>query len=314
MKCNKCGNNVYGNICNNCGEHLKIINFGNTDEVIKEKNEYINLVIKAIIITSLLVFITLICLGFYNLSVCSKKEYIKFNEEKIPTIYKIIGLKEVKSYKTTKNKGRINYNVNDFTEKELQNYLNSLYKINYVEFETNDSTIGLVKKTNQLGMIVEILISSNKGELILEYNYKEDSLKNYKTVGNIKVGNDNLGYLSIPGNYESLKNKNEEIVYQNSLNKKEIIIITHESEKSLNEYTHTLLNKFLENGAENKKTNITIYNNKGYQIDSFFHNYNILRKTWIYIDDLNNIYNIRIESDNYESKIFGIIYSYTKSK
>ena len=104
MICPKCGNEMNGNVCENCGNN-KQFNFNKF--IKKEDNKSV-----IIIFASVIIFFFILVYSFRYLKDLETKDIIKIGNEKIPSVYKVIGKKNIVNVISSSTNYFIYYEIN----------------------------------------------------------------------------------------------------------------------------------------------------------------------------------------------------------
>lgn len=209
MKCIKCGKTI--------SKNSKVCKWCNSTQ--KNKKKIITMVLTLIIIFILLGTAT-IC--YFTIDFLNAKEImtkIKLNDDSIPSLYSVIGRKNIRSYSKSfdSNEVIITYDKKNITEKELDKYFTRLESLDFNSnnrlAEVNFTKISYV--TNRK-LNVNLTIERNR------YKFKYESLL-IKTTGDDEIQN-------IQTKVNPLLDENE-VVDENT--KKEIEIIDFDKYKEL---------------------------------------------------------------------------------
>lgn len=304
MKCPKCGNDVKENVCPNCGHNMNGINHNNEIKTNKSQNNFLLI----IMFSSVIIFFFILGLSFKTIKDYEIKDYIKYAEDEIPTVYKIIGKKNIVNIIKIKTKEIISYKTSDFTNDDLYNYVQSLYDINFVDLEAADG-FKLIKESKEKGKIIIISITTDRSQIDFVYDIVEGSLSDYEISGTIDIGNSTLGYLKIPGNFEKISEEKNNIEYTNSNYKNESIKLSYVKEPvSIETYSTSLLAELKGKGAQATLNETQIYGNEGFIINSKYEDK--YTETWVFKDQTDKLFTIDIKSPNKRSDIFETISSY----
>ena len=284
MICPKCGNEMNGNVCENCGNN-KQFNFNKF--IKKEDNKSV-----IIIFASIIIFFFILGYSFRYLKDLETKDIIKIGNEKIPSVYKVIGKKNIVNVISSSTNYFIYYNTFDFTDDDLYNYVQSLLDINFVESEVDDGMQFVKEIGNNKVLIVEI--KSQDSSLCFSYYEKLGSLSDFNLTGNINVGNNNVGYISIPGNFFLSFDDHGVLVYTNSDYRSENIKLSYL--------------KICFPSASTIIFPTSSFGNDGYVVEQIYSTKYVT--TYFFKDVLDKLYTIEITSPNKRSDLFNSIYTY----
>ena len=293
MICPKCGNEMNGNVCENCGNN-KQFNFNKF--IKKEDNKSV-----IIIFASIIIFFFILGYSFRYLKDLETKDIIKIGNEKIPSVYKVIGKKNIVNVISSSTNYFIYYNTFDFTDDDLYNYVQSLLDINFVESEVDDGMQFVKEIGNNKVLIVEI--KSQDSSLCFSYYEKLGSLSDFNLTGNINVGNNDVGYISIPGNFFLSFDDHGVLVYTNSDYRSENIKLSY-----VDNYKTALTAELKKKGANYNLSKTKIYGNDGYVVEQIYSTKYVT--TYFFKDVLDKLYTIEITSPNKRSDLFNSIYTY----
>lgn len=303
MKCNKCGNEIDDKVCPYCGETYK--NYINilTDKEIKLKNLKINNLLTLIVFICIAGFLYYVGLGFKMTKDYGVKENIIFGDNVIPTLYVVTGKNNIKNFQVLRTQEIIKYSTADMTENDLEQYLIKLYEIDFYDVKSKDEKkIELVKKANEKNKLIKIDMYSQNATIVFEYSYIEGKLEDYGINEQKKIGSDELGYISIPLDYQESVNEEYTLKYYNPDNNKEYIEIEKIPNKSFDDvfkdiFTSTCI-----------KRNVTLHGIYGIELLDDVDN--IRSKSYLF--DYNGVsYYLKFSSNNKESVIFDAIYTYS---
>ena len=299
MICPKCGNEMNGNVCENCGNN-KQFNFNKF--IKKEDNKSV-----IIIFASIIIFFFILGYSFRYLKDLETKDVIKIGNEKIPSVYKVIGKKNIVNVISSSTNYFIYYNTFDFTDDDLYNYVQSLLDINFVESEVDDGMQFVKEIGNNKVLIVEI--KSQDSSLCFSYYEKLGSLSDYNLTGNINVGNKDVGYISIPGNFFLTFDDHGVLVYTNSDYRRENIKLSYiNGSVNVDNYKTALTAELSKKGANYNLSKTKIYGNDGYVVEQTYSTKYVT--TYFFKDVLDKLYTIEITSPNKRSDLFNSIYTY----
>ena len=299
MICPKCGNEMNGNVCENCGNN-KQFNFNKF--IKKEDNKSV-----IIIFASVIIFFFILGYSFRYLKDLETKDVIKIGNEKIPSVYKVIGKKNIVNVISSSTNYFIYYNTFDFTDDDLYNYVQSLLDINFVESEVDEGMQFVKEIGNNKVLIVEI--KSQDSSLCFSYYEKLGSLSDYNLTGNINVGNNDVGYISIPGNFFLSFDDHGVLVYTNSDYRRENIKLSYiNGSVDVDNYKTALTAELMKKGANYNLSKTKIYGNDGYVIEQTYSTKYVT--TYFFKDVLDKLYTIEITSPNKRSDLFNSIYTY----
>ena len=297
MKCLKCGYENAGKVCPNCGEIYHYIKTKKLNENKLKEN--------SILIFIGIIFVLLLSVGFVNLNNYSDKLYIEINGNKIPTITSLVGKKEVVNFIAKDNAQTISYNYDKFENVEIQDYIALLNKENFIMYE-KETGLGLVKEKN--GKVTEVNLNIENGNLKIYYGLKNKSIKDYVLIGEFEIGNDEVGYLKIPGEFVK-KNHPNKIIYT-SIN--ESVTMESKSNISLIDFTEENIQLYQKNNGTVRENTIKIHGYLGYQLNvEFIEGYYL--RNYIFKKD-NKIISLTFETNNKYSDINSTIYSYVVVK
>ncbi len=186
MYCGKCGNQINGNakFCNKCGNPVG----GNNNQILvngapmNEKKSHKAVIAVAIIVPIVLLiaivgFVVLIMFAvFSTLGEQATEEYVDLSGDEIPTMYYVVGRREVCSYNTSTRDNEImlsyeycdgQLNVDDYIEYEdylldIEGFTNS-----------SDITTRFIKESVDDNMYLEVEIDRYT-DTITYYKYKLD--------------------------------------------------------------------------------------------------------------------------------------------
>lgn len=299
MICPKCGNEMNGNVCENCGNN-KQFNFNKF--IKKEDNKSV-----IIIFASIIIFFFILGYSFRYLKDLETKDVIKIGNEKIPSVYKVIGKKNIVNVISSSTNYFIYYNTFDFTDDDLYNYVQSLLDINFVESEVDEGMQFVKEIGNNKVLIVEI--KSQDSSLCFSYYEKLGSLSDYNLTGNINVGNKDVGYISIPGNFFLSFDDHGVLVYTNSDYRRENIKLSYiNGSVDVDNYKTALTAELTKKGANYNLSKTKIYGNDGYVVEQTYSTKYVT--TYFFKDVLDKLYTIEITSPNKRSDLFNSIYTY----
>lgn len=299
MICPKCGNEMNGNVCENCGNN-KQFNFNKF--IKKEDNKSV-----IIIFASIIIFFFILGYSFRYLKDLETKDIIKIGNEKIPSVYKVIGKKNIVNVISSSTNYFIYYNTFDFTDDDLYNYVQSLLDINFVESEVNEGMQFVKEIGNNKVLIVEI--KSQDSSLCFSYYEKLGSLSDFNLTGNINVGNNDVGYISIPGNFFLTFDDHGVLVYTNSDYRRENIKLSYiNGSVDVDNYKTALTAELTKKGANYNLSKTKIYGNDGYVVEQTYSTKYVT--TYFFKDVLDKLYTIEITSPNKRSDLFNSIYTY----
>ena len=299
MICPKCGNEMNGNVCENCGNN-KQFNFNKF--IKKEDNKSV-----IIIFASIIIFFFILGYSFRYLKDLETKDIIKIGNEKIPSVYKVIGKKNIVNVISSSTNYFIYYNTFDFTDDDLYNYVQSLLDINFVESEVDEGMQFVKEIGNNKVLIVEI--KSQDSSLCFSYYEKLGSLSDYNLTGNINVGNKDVGYISIPGNFFLTFDDHGVLVYTNSDYRRENIKLSYiNGSVDVDNYKTALTAELTKKGANYNLSKTKIYGNDGYVVEQIYSTKYVT--TYFFKDVLDKLYTIEITSPNKRSDLFNSIYTY----
>ena len=299
MICPKCGNEMNGNVCENCGNN-KQINFNKF--IKKDDNKSV-----IIIFASVIIFFFILGYSFRYLKDLETKDIIKIGNEKIPSVYKVIGKKNIVNVISSSTNYFIYYNTFDFTDDDLYNYVQSLLDINFVESEVDDGMQFVKEIGNNKVLIVEI--KSQDSSLCFSYYEKLGSLSDYNLTGNINVGNKDVGYISIPGNFFLSFDDHGVLIYTNSDYRSENIKLSYiNGSVDVDNYKTALTAELKKKGANYNLSKTKIYGNDGYVVEQIYSTKYVT--TYFFKDVLDKLYTIEITSPNKRSDLFNSIYTY----
>ena len=299
MICPKCGNEMNGNVCENCGNN-KQFNFNKF--IKKEDNKSV-----IIIFASVIIFFFILGYSFRYLKDLETKDIIKIGNEKIPSVYKVIGKKNIVNVISSSTNYFIYYNTFDFTDDDLYNYVQSLLDINFVESEVDDGMQFVKEIGNNKVLIVEI--KSQDSSLCFSYYEKLGSLSDYNLTGNINVGNKDVGYISIPGNFFLTFDDHGVLIYTNSDYRNENIKLSYiNGSVNVDNYKTALTAELSKKGANYNLSKTKIYGNDGYVVEQTYSTKYVT--TYFFKDVLDKLYTIEITSPNKRSDLFNSIYTY----
>lgn len=299
MICPKCGNEMNGNVCENCGNN-KQFNFNKF--IKKEDNKSV-----IIIFASIIIFFFILGYSFRYLKDLETKDVIKIGNEKIPSVYKVIGKKNIVNVISSSTNYFIYYNTFDFTDDDLYNYVQSLLDINFVESEVNEGMQFVKEIGNNKVLIVEI--KSQDSSLCFSYYEKLGSLSDYNLTGNINVGNKDVGYISIPGNFFLSFDDHGVLIYTNSDYRRENIKLSYiNGSVDVDNYKTALTAELTKKGANYNLSKTKIYGNDGYVVEQTYSTKYVT--TYFFKDVLDKLYTIEITSPNKRSDLFNSIYTY----
>ena len=299
MICPKCGNEMNGNVCENCGNN-KQFNFNKF--IKKEDNKSV-----IIIFASVIIFFFILGYSFRYLKDLETKDIIKIGNEKIPSVYKVIGKKNIVNVISSSTNYFIYYNTFDFTDDDLYNYVQSLLDINFVESEVDDGMQFVKEIGNNKVLIVEI--KSQDSSLCFSYYEKLGSLSDFNLTGNINVGNKDVGYISIPGNFFLSFDDHGVLIYTNSDYRRENIKLSYiNGSVDVDNYKTALTAELTKKGANYNLSKTKIYGNDGYVVEQIYSTKYVT--TYFFKDVLDKLYTIEITSPNKRSDLFNSIYTY----
>ncbi len=299
MICPKCGNEMNGNVCENCGNN-KQFNFNKF--IKKDDNKSV-----IIIFASIIIFFFILGYSFRYLKDLETKDVIKIGNEKIPSVYKVIGKKNIVNVISSSTNYFIYYNTFDFTDDDLYNYVQSLLDINFVESEVDEGMQFVKEIGNNKVLIVEI--KSQDSSLCFSYYEKLGSLSDYNLTGNINVGNKDVGYISIPGNFFLTFDDHGVLVYTNSDYRRENIKLSYiNGSVDVDNYKTALTAELTKKGANYNLSKTKIYGNDGYVVEQTYSTKYVT--TYFFKDVLDKLYTIEITSPNKRSDLFNSIYTY----
>lgn len=299
MICPKCGNEMNGNVCENCGNN-KQFNFNKF--IKKEDNKSV-----IIIFASIIIFFFILGYSFRYLKDLETKDVIKIGNEKIPSVYKVIGKKNIVNVISSSTNYFIYYNTFDFTDDDLYNYVQSLLDINFVESEVDEGMQFVKEIGNNKVLIVEI--KSQDSSLCFSYYEKLGSLSDFNLTGNINVGNKDVGYISIPGNFFLSFDDHGVLIYTNSDYRRENIKLSYiNGSVDVDNYKTALTAELTKKGANYNLSKTKIYGNDGYVVEQTYSTKYVT--TYFFKDVLDKLYTIEITSPNKRSDLFNSIYTY----
>ena len=299
MICPKCGNEMNGNVCENCGNN-KQFNFNKF--IKKEDNKSV-----IIIFASIIIFFFILGYSFRYLKDLETKYVIKIGNEKIPSVYKVIGKKNIVNVISSSANYFIYYNTFDFTDDDLYNYVQSLLDINFVESEEDEGMQFVKEIGNNIVLIVEI--KSQDSSLCFSYYEKLGSLSDFNLTGNINVGNKDVGYISIPGNFFLSFDDHGVLIYTNSDYRSENIKLSYiNGSVDVDIFKTALAAEFTNIGANYNLSKTKIYGNDGYVVEQLYSTKYVT--TYFFKDVLDKLYTIEITSPNKRSDLFNSIYTY----
>ena len=299
MICPKCGNEMNGNVCENCGNN-KQFNFNKF--IKKEDNKSV-----IIIFASIIIFFFILGYSFRYLKDLETKDIIKIGNEKIPSVYKVIGKKNIVNVISSSTNYFIYYNTFDFTDDDLYNYVQSLLDINFVESEVDEGMQFVKEIGNNKVLIVEI--KSQDSSLCFSYYEKLGSLSDFNLTGNINVGNKDVGYISIPGNFFLSFDDHGVLIYTNSDYRRENIKLSYiNGSVDVDNYKTALTAELTKKGANYNLSKTKIYGNDGYVVEQIYSTKYVT--TYFFKDVLDKLYTIEITSPNKRSDLFNSIYTY----
>ena len=299
MICPKCGNEMNGNVCENCGNNKQF----NFNKFIKKEDN------KSVIIffASIIIFFFILGYSFRYLKDLETKDVIKIGNEKIPSVYKVIGKKNIVNVISSSANYFIYYNTFDFTDDDLYNYVQSLLDINFVESEVDEGMQFVKEIGNNKVLIVEI--KSQDSSLCFSYYEKLGSLSDFNLTGNINVGNKDVGYISIPGNFFLSFDDHGVLIYTNSDYRSENIKLSYiNGSVDVDNYKTALTAELTKKGANYNLSKTKIYGNDGYVVEQTYSTKYVT--TYFFKDVLDKLYTIEITSPNKRSDLFNSIYTY----
>lgn len=299
MMCPKCGNEMNGNICENCGNNKQI----NLNRFIKKDDNKSSIIIFA----SIIIFFFILGFCFRYIKDLETNDVIKIGNEEIPSVYKVLGKKDIVNVISNSTTHFIYYNTIDFTDDDLYNYIQSLLDLNFVESEVNEG-MEFVKEIGNNKVLV-VSIKAQDTNLCFGYYEKLGSLSDFNLTGNINVGNKDVGYISIPGNFFLSLDDHGVLIYTNSDYRSENIKLSYiNGSVDVDNYKTALTAELKKKGANYNLSKTKIYGNDGYVIEQIYSTKYV--STYFFKDVLDRLYTIEITSPNKRSDLFNSIYTY----
>lgn len=306
MKCEKCGNTIKNNECEYCGEKLKKYINVVSDEELKIRNKKCNNISILIIGFSIAAFLFYIGLGIRLTKDYSVKEKIVFGENEIPSFYNITGNKKISTYHIAKTLEVMKYETSDLKEEELEAYILALYNINFYDVSDNDESMILIKKAKEANKLIKVEMSSSDGTFVLKYELLDGKLENYGIEINKEIGNSEIGYIEIPEHYVLETNQKYSVKYYNPENLSENIVIQRIFNRSFDDI-------FKDNFTNTtKKKNVVLRGVSGVRLTDDYEN--VFSKIFILEKNENDIYLIKLHSNDENSSLFSSIYTYSFNK
>ena len=192
MYCRRCGNKIEGNhkYCKYCGIEIPSkmsyeypgYPTNETINTTTKQKKNIGAVLLALIVPfiAIVIIITIIGMIFkFTIGTLDEKqtqEYVNFNDYQIPTVYKILGEKDICSYKTSSSdltkELEFFYCKNESNEEDLTKYAEHLAKNEKFAIEKNFNRITLKKELK------------DKGNIKIEIDIINSAIKYYYTTYN----------------------------------------------------------------------------------------------------------------------------------
>ena len=145
--------------------------------------------------------------------------------------------------------------------------------------------------------------------MCFSYYEKLGSLSDFNLTGNINVGNKDVGYISIPGNFFLSFDDHGVLIYTNSDYRSENIKLSYiNGSVDVDNYKTALTAELTKKGANYNLSKTKIYGNDGYVVEQTYSTKYVT--TYFFKDVLDKLYTIEITSPNKRSDLFNSIYTY----
>ena len=187
MYCGNCGNKVKpeDSFCGNCGNSLNKVNYGNSNPQVPNYNvetkkkgngTALAIIIPIVVVLAIIGFIAgvfIIILALLGSE--ANKDYVDLSGDEVPTIYYVIGEKNICNYDSSYNGDEMEityeYCDNELTADELDEYIEYLIENEgFTDMITYPST-NLVKESDNSDMYIGVEIYKNSNTIIY-YKYE----------------------------------------------------------------------------------------------------------------------------------------------
>ena len=186
MYCGKCGNKLNSNdkFCNKCGNPIGGSNVVSPIQPQVKQNKKSSIPIVLAIVIPIIVLVGVValiggiaCIVLVFLSNQNNVEYVDLSGDEIPTIYYVVGERNICNYETSYKNDEIQITY-EYCDGELSNsdymeYVN--YLENYEDFVniSDYSSINLVKESDEEGMYIGVEIDRYSDSFVY-YKYELD--------------------------------------------------------------------------------------------------------------------------------------------
>ncbi len=269
------------------------------------------------------IVVGIIAIAFSFKNKYETKEYIEFDNDKIPTIYSAVGQKSLVSFNVQiSNNGNtttLEYYADDFTEDELLQYFATLED---ADFSLTDDTVNIfmyVKESEDSGKL--LFVYGNKDyvndTIVIDYVKTSGDIDDYvledtSTEETIRVGGVGYGFLDVPESverYYGTTTNEDALQYSNEANSLLITLSCIEnSEYTVADYIAYYADEYEQDGATVKLGNETVDGYNAYTILAA-HEDGWISEEWLFIDENNNLYYIYMGTYD-DTYIFDYIETY----
>lgn len=329
MYCEKC-KKYYDNkhvYCDSCGEKLIEKNHPNNKPKKKSNKRIVIIILLVIIALALVISSTIFCFySIYNYETSvNHLEYIKLETDKIPTIYKYNNSIKIDLYEKTIDYNEVEVEIeyfdNLYNNDVLDNYIKALEQEGFTEVTKNNGEWFLVKESNDNGKIILIEVYEEYDEndsyysFVIEYKKINGKIDDYvETITYKRVGEEKYGYIDIDSKWEPyLENSN--MIQYGTYYENLTLIYVENPEVNAREYMSNIYSNINNKYTENIKIEeVMVDGYKAYQLTAYYPKEEIYIAIWCFLDNNNIMHYIEIDSNNYNSKAFSQISSYSVIK
>lgn len=137
-----------------------------------------------IILALVTIFIVVLSVAFLVINKAKTAGYVEFGEDKVPTIYYVLGEKKLNNISTEVENGiaskSYTYSATELSTLELNNYIEELSNQGYlITLNNNDNHVQMATESIDSGNIIIVDITQKTSEVIIVYSKGAGTLTIY---------------------------------------------------------------------------------------------------------------------------------------
>ncbi len=229
------------------------------------QNKKMDRFLTVLIIGTLFTFIGLFFVANNILKGYNKREFYEFGSDKIPSIYTVLGRKDIVTFQESSQLYIAKYSVASFSNDDLENYVSALYEQDFKSIHMVDDAISLIRPANQENQVIIVNIYLNASNLVFEYLIKNGNINDFELDETKKIGAQNIGFIEVPFSYMRELETNDIIEYLDPIEQEYMIIEKPTSDFNIQEY----ILEYKSNGYKSEE--FKIKGNNAYALNKGYH-------------------------------------------